>query len=87
MNIEILGISELKWTEIGKFIQMTIKPTTVGKNPLEKMEELSYSTSLKCSCCCSVPQSCQTICNPMDCSMPGFLVLHSLLEFVQTQVH
>ena len=44
MNIEILGISELKWTEIGKFIQMTIKSTTVGKNPLEKMEELSYST-------------------------------------------
>ena len=38
MNIEILGISELKWTGMGKFIQMTIKSTTVGKNPLEKME-------------------------------------------------
>ena len=25
--------------------------------------------------------------NPMDCSMPGFPVLHYLLEFVQTHVH
>ena len=25
--------------------------------------------------------------NPMDCSMPGFLILHYLLEFAQTCVH
>ena len=28
-----------------------------------------------------------TLCNPMDCSMPGFLVLHQLLEFAQTHVN
>ena len=33
------------------------------------------------------PQSCPTLCNPMDCSMPGFLVLHHLLEFAQIHVH
>ena len=27
-----------------------------------------------------------TLCNPMDCSIPGFPVLHSLLEFPQTHV-
>ena len=27
------------------------------------------------------------LCSPMDCSMPGFLVLHYLPEFAQTQVH
>ena len=27
------------------------------------------------------------LCDPMDCSMPGFLVLHCLPEFVQTHVH
>ena len=27
------------------------------------------------------------LCNPMDCSTPGFPVLHYLLEFAQTQVH
>ena len=26
--------------------------------------------------CCSVTQSCPTLCDPMDCSRPGFLVLH-----------
>ena len=34
-----------------------------------------------------VTKSCPTLCNPMGCSMPGFPVLHYLLEFVQTHVH
>ena len=34
----------------------------------------------------SVAQSCLTLCNPMDCSMPGFLVHHQLLELDQTHV-
>ena len=34
--------------------------------------------------CCSAAQSCLTLCNPMDCSTPGFPVLHHLLEFPQT---
>ena len=38
MNINILGISELKWMEMCKYIHMTIISTTVGKNPLEEME-------------------------------------------------
>ena len=37
--------------------------------------------------CCSVTQSCPTLCDPMDCSMPGFPFLHHLLEFAQTHVH
>ena len=38
-------------------------------------------------CCCSVAQSCLTLCNPMDCSTPGFPVLHHLLKFAQVHVH
>ena len=38
VNIDILGISELKWTGRVNLIQMTIISTTVGKNPLEEME-------------------------------------------------
>ena len=30
-----------------------------------------------------VAQLCPTICDPMDCSTPGFPVLHYLLEFAQ----
>ena len=37
--------------------------------------------------CCSVTQLCLTLCNPMDCSMPGFPVLHHFPELAQTQVH
>ena len=35
----------------------------------------------------SVTQSCPTLCDPMDCSMPGFPVHHQLPERVQTRVH
>ena len=38
-------------------------------------------------CCCSVTKSCQTVYNTMDCSMPGFPVLHYLAEFAQIDVH
>ena len=38
-------------------------------------------------CCCSVTQPCLTLCNPMDCSIPGFPVLHHLLDLVQTHVY
>ena len=37
--------------------------------------------------CCSGTKSDLTICNPMDCSAPGFPVLHCLPEFAQTHVH
>ena len=39
------------------------------------------------SICCSVAKSCPTLCNPMECNMPGFPVLHCILEFAQTHVH
>ena len=35
----------------------------------------------------SVTQSCPTLCDPMDYSMPGLPVHHQLLEFTQTHVH
>ena len=37
--------------------------------------------------CCSVSQSCPTLCDPMGCIMPGFPVIHYLLEFAQNHVH
>ena len=35
----------------------------------------------------SVAQSCPTLCDPMNCSMPGLPVHHQLPEFTQTHVH
>ena len=37
--------------------------------------------------CCLVNKSFPTLCNPVDCSMPCFPVLHYLLEFAQTHKH
>ena len=41
VNIDILGISELKWTGMDEWVdltQMTILSATVGRNLLEEME-------------------------------------------------
>ena len=38
-------------------------------------------------CCCSVAQSCPTLCHPMDRSTPDFPVLHYLPQFAQIHVH
>ena len=38
-------------------------------------------------CCCSVAQLCLTVCNPMDCSLPGFPVHDQLPELAQTHIH
>ena len=35
----------------------------------------------------SVAQSCLTLCDPMDCSIPDLPVHHQLPEFTQTYVH
>ena len=35
----------------------------------------------------SVAQLCLTLCNPMDCSKPGFPVHHQPPEFTQTRIH
>ena len=35
-------------------------------------------------CYCSVTKLCQTLCDPMDCSIPGFPVRHHLPDFAET---
>ena len=46
VNIDILGISQLKWTGMGEFNSEDcyIYITTAGRNPLEEMEWPSWST-------------------------------------------
>ena len=38
VNVDILGISELKWTGMVNLTQMTIISTTADRNTLEEME-------------------------------------------------
>ena len=51
---------------------------------------MSLSGKLKyliCTQFSSVAQSCLTLCDPMDCSTPGFPVHHQLQKLAQTHVH
>ena len=60
-------------------------------------EDLIFTELLACICyslcqmlCCycySVAKSCLILWDPVDCSIPGILVLHYLPEYVQTPVH
>ena len=47
---------------------------------------LVHAYQLSC-CCCSLAQSCPTLCSHTDCSTPGLPVHHQLLGFTQTHVH
>ena len=55
---------------------------------LFNLDDLQCASNLvSLCCCCSVTQSCLTLCDAMDCSTPGFPVLQHLLELAQTHVH
>ena len=47
----------------------------------------SWRKSVPSCVLCSVAKSCPTLCDSMDCSKPGFPVLHHLPEFAQIHVH
>ena len=48
---------------------------------------VSFLCWFSCCCCLFITKSCPTLCDPTDCSMPGFPVHHQYLELSQTHVH
>ena len=63
-----------------------LDPSRISENqPLStQIQQFPWSYSVQFS---SVAQLCLTLCNPMDCSTPGFPVHHQLLELAQTHVY
>ena len=51
------------------------------------LSHVSKCTVAYCHPLVVVAQLCSTLCDPMDCSRPGFPVLHYLLEFAHTHIH
>ena len=81
---ETENISHLQMTKIHILrVPRVAKVNSWDFGPLQK----SSLTFVICCCCCSVAKSCPTLWDPMDCSTPGFPVLHLLLELAQTHVH
>ena len=68
----------LNWSKVSQ---------TFGISHIFSAQETTKLRKKLFSCCCSVAKSCPTLCNPMDCSILEFPVLHYLLEFAQVHVH
>ena len=65
-------------TELNLYIHLRrINIFTVLTLPVQRHGEFSSVQLLRCI----------QLCNPTDCSMPGFPVFHCLPEFAQTHVH
>ena len=82
------------WTILGSHCQlirvvMQDEPIVIPAVEPWNFRELQPKTfkNLGCMNCCSISQSCLTLCRSMNCSTPGFPVLHHLPELAQTHVH
>ena len=76
VNINILGISELKWTGMGEFNSdhhyiYYCRQESLRRNGVAIMVNKRVQNEVQFS---SVAQSCLTLCDSMNCSMPGFPV-------------
>ena len=67
-----LALTSQKKANISVFQKVVLMPLNLGQ----------FSVQFS-----SVAQFCPTLCDPMDCSTPGFPVHHQLLELTQTHVH
>ena len=54
---------------------------------LAKIKSLIHIRHRSYNCCCSVTQSCLTLCDPMNCNTPGLPVHHQLPELVMPSNH
>ena len=73
-------ISGVSWLPTFAFQFPIMKSTSFGVLRSRSCRSSSVQFS-------SVAQSCPTLCDPMNCSMPGLPVHHQLPEFTQTHVH
>ena len=65
-----------------------LPPSSTAKDPLIPLDLPRKSRTFFLSePCCSVARLGPTLCDPMDCSTPGFSVLHHLPEFAQIHIH
>ena len=69
----------VSWESKNSQRRNTLRRKSVG--PLRRQEALKHGGG------CSVAQSCLTLFNPVDCSTPGFTVLHCFPELAQIHVH
>ena len=82
----VLGYCSMCWGFNSEQAIVILMELTVWSGKLSQTDK-HINIYVKWCCCCSVTQSCPTLYNPMDCSTPGFLILHHPLELAQTHIH
>ena len=87
-----LSYLEIRPTHLNTKSLFQIWPFLISQDHISKIQpQCMYSSNLKWILVpvqfSSVTQSRPTLCDPMDCSIPGLPVHHQLLEFTQTLVH
>ena len=83
LNLVQLDLCQWHWLCLS---EMTVH-FIVQNGTLLKVKASTLRSCLISRCCCSVAQSCLTLCDPMDRGTPGFPVLHHLPEPAQTPAH
>ena len=91
MSCDFITTDNLLWSEWEWRFLTSVVYVLLTKNCYQIIPHLSIlvKLTLERHVLISIVQSLSHVqlCNPMDCSMSGFPVLHHLLEFVQTHVH
>ena len=57
------------------------------KNLLHLLDQVFLKAFSECALVSQATPLCPTLCDPMDCGMLGFPILHHCPEFAQTHVH
>ena len=96
-STSVLPMNTQNWFPLGwtgwislqfKGLSRVFSNITVQKHQFFSTQLSLYSNSHMHTCqFSSVAQSCPTLCDPMNCSMPGLSVHHQLPESTQTHVH
>ena len=77
-------LERARWSTFSWFHTVAVNMLTSVRKPGKRTLQMPLS---KLCCCCSVIKLCPVLCDFMDCSMPGFSVLHYLLESAQILAH
>ena len=80
------GLSVFKKNLLKQPFRGTLSEKGEGEHGQTELAQILVNITQKVSCCL-VAELCLTLCNPVDCSKPGFPVLHCLLEFAQTHIY
>ena len=89
----------LNWTELNVNVELNIYSFWFCMSFFKYFKPMPFIFSWSLTCfetskvrvcvcmCAESLQSCPTLCDPMDCSTPGFPVHHQLPQLAQTHVH